>query len=108
MEEFELPSTEIGGDIYGIAYASLIDADKIKDGLIFEEDKGKTLPKIAYNQKEINSIFRGAIFVILFQITMVFLIINFMISPENNFKIVVARSFYIIIPRILSALMMHL
>ena len=60
MEKFELTSTKIGGDIYGIAFCALVDANKIKDGIIFSKDKGKILPHIDYNEKETSSIF-GAI-----------------------------------------------
>ena len=45
---------------------------------------------------------------IMFQITMVFLIINYMIDPVNGFQIIAAKSFYIVIPRFLSSMMMHL
>jgi len=78
MEKFELTATKIGGDIYGLAYASLVDADKIKHGLIYEKDKGKILPKIEYNLREKSNIYLGALNVVCFQITMMFLIINFM------------------------------
>jgi len=89
MDKFLYQNTKIGDDIYAYAFASLIDANKIRAGLIEKflnkDEKNKILPVIEYNSRETSNIFLGALLVIMFQMTMMFLIINFMTSPENNF-----------------------
>ena len=62
---------------------------------------------IEYNQQETSNLYLGALMVITIQCIMVSLIIMMMVG-DNKFKIQKAESFFIIIPRFLSSIMMHL
>ena len=108
MEKFQFESTKIGDDIYGLAFASLVDATKLKEGIIHAGDKNKVLHVIDYNSKEISNLFFGALTVVSFQATMIFLISNYMTDPEWGFEIIPAGSYSIVITRFIASTMMHL
>ena len=63
-------------------------------------------PVIQMNKREISNIYLGALLVICFQLTLIFLIISHMLS--DKFKRVRPDSVLIILPRFLSSLMMHI
>jgi len=91
---------KIQNDIFSLAFASFVDPEKIHKGngyLSFD-------PLTSREQQEI---YLGALLVVCFQCTMIYLIINFMLT-NDKFSIVPATSFQIIIPRLLSSIMMHL
>lgn len=58
------------------------------------------------NKREISNIYLGALLVVCFQMTLIFLIISHMLS--DKFKRVTPDSVLIILPRFLSSLMMHI
>lgn len=59
------------------------------------------------NDIEVSDMYMGAIILVCVQFTMVSLIINIEANDES-FKIIPATSYLIIIPRFISAIMMHL
>jgi len=69
--------------------------------------EGSGFPNIKYNKQETSNIYLGALIVISIQSTMILLITNMMCDPEN-FELLPADSFAIIIPRFLASVMMHL
>lgn len=92
----------IEGGVYSLAFVSLIDAKKANPN---QEDK-KYLTHIPMTYKEMSALYSGAILVGGFQIILILIIISEMTSKD--FKLVHAKSFNIIVPRLLSSLMMHL
>ena len=91
---------KINNDIYSLAYVSLIDAT------LLDKTVKDCAPIVEMNKREISNLYLGALLVICFQITLIFLIISHMMS--DSFEFVKAKSVLIILPRFLSSLMMQI
>lgn len=99
-EAFRIVDCSINNDIYSLAYVSLIDCSQL------DKSVKNCAPVIQMNKREISNIYLGALLVICFQLTLIFLIISHMLS--DKFKRVKPDSVLIILPRFLSSLMMHI
>lgn len=72
-----------------------------------QPSEGNFLHDLHLNDREASDIYMGALLVVFVQCTVIGLIIHEMLDPDA-FHIIAANSFLIIVPRFLSALMMHL
>tara|TARA_B110000285_G_C15005053_1_gene553414 strand:+ start:303 stop:710 length:408 start_codon:yes stop_codon:yes gene_type:complete len=86
----------IQGDIYSFAFASLIDHETQED-----------FPDLNMDMKEVSEIYLGALLLIGVQIAMTFTI-TYIEAFDTTFHIIPAGSYFIIVPRFLSSVMMHL
>lgn len=92
---------KISNDIYGLAFTALLDPSRFK-----KEPGAGHVPDIHLNKKEIEQLYAGALIVVMFQLTLVFLISKNMF--ESEFCVLALPSVWYFIPRFLSGLMMHL
>ena len=99
-EQYRVQDIKIQKDIYSLAYASLIDHN------LLDKTVSDCCPNTPMNPREISSLYLGALLVICFQSTLVFLLFNFMNSSE--FCILRGHTILIVLPRFLSSLMMHI
>lgn len=100
MDNFKEREHTVSNDIYSLAFAALIDPEKLADS------KEGYLQPIDMTASEYNRIFLGALFVVSIQLTVVFLIANEMLRP--GFKLKPATEFLVVLPRLISSILMHL
>ena len=98
--QFRIQDVKIQNDIYSLAFASLIDHN------LLDQSVDDCCPPTPMNQHEISNLYLGALLVICFQSTLVYLLCDFMIS--DAFCILRGHSIMIVLPRFLSSLMMHI
>lgn len=98
--QFRIIDVKIQDDIYSLAFASLIDHN------LLDRSVTNCCPPTSMNTREISNLYLGALIVIFFQTTLVFLLCSFMIS--SDFCILRGHSIMIVLPRFLSSVMMHI
>lgn len=86
--------------MYSLAYAAILHPDECEDGM----------PKLDLLAEERSSLFVSALLVSLVQATTIVLIMIFFGDDGEGHavKLVPAQSYFVLIPRLISSIMMHL
>lgn len=100
VENFIDEPLVFSNDIYNLAYAALIHPDSFKD---YCNTPGH-IPKVTMLNYERDALFSGAICIAFSQVTYLYILS----SVINSLTINSTNNFTIMIPRLLSAMMMHL
>lgn len=105
-EKFINNEVKIQKDIYSFAYAAIIHPQEAEDF----DPKKKYLPRISLLNEERNTLYMSAILVTLVQAsTILLIVVYFGEGPDGKgVKLIPAQKYYILIPRLISSIMMHL
>ena len=93
---------KISKDIYCYAYVAIIHPMEVEE----QDPKKKYLPRINMLNEERSSLYIGAITVSIIQMITISLI--YQSFSENHMEIKPTSSIYILVPRLVSSIMMHL
>lgn len=97
---------KISKDIYSYAYVAMIHPNEVED----LDPKKKYLPRIKMHRDERSNLYIGAAMVTIVQASTIMLIYVYFTQGEdgNGVKLKPAQQFYVLIPRLISSIMMHL
>lgn len=102
-EKFKLKEVKIQKDIYSLGYAAIIHPMECEEF----DAKLKYMPRITLLNEERTSLFISANLVTLVQATTIMLIVIFF-GDGKGVHLVPAKSYFVLIPRLISSIMMHL
>lgn len=102
-QKFLNNEVKIQKDIYSYAYAAIIHPNEIED----LDPKKKYIPKITLLKEERNQLYLSAALVTLVQASTILLIVVYF-EDGDGVHLIPAKEFYILIPRLISSIMMHL
>lgn len=102
-EKFKEKEIKVQKDIYSLAYAAIMHPAEC-------EKKEGYMPQIDLLSEERTSLFVSAMLVALVQVTTIMLIMIYFGKTEKGsaVKIIPAQSYFVLIPRLISSIMMHL